>query len=214
MDITFISDTHGLHRKVKIEPCDILVHSGDFMGGNSLWEFEDFLRWLKDQPAKDKVLIAGNHDRCLEETNGFCRQRIQDIVPSATYLEDSGATINGLKFWGSPVTPRFYNWAFNRDRGPEINRHWDMIPSGIDIIVTHGPPFGILDLANDWANDHLGCEDLFHAVDRVEPKIHCFGHIHGSGGKSIVANNGTLFINAAIVDEDYKPVNKPIVITI
>jgi Icc-related predicted phosphoesterase len=126
------------------------------------------------------------------------------------YLCDSGINFEGVKIWGSPWTPTFLNWHFMKDRGLPIKEKWDLIPSDIDILVTHGPPHGILDKTEE--GKFAGCEELKKAVrERVKPKIHCFGHIHeeGGGGKSIEIDS-TTFVNASVVDARYRHVNKAV----
>jgi len=208
--LIFISDTHGQHEHLKIAPCDILVHAGDFSNDTGQKEMREFCNWLKNQPAKHKVLIAGNHDRQLEQWPGPAQLMIKELCPSCTYLQDSGATIMGIKFWGSPYTPEFFNWAFNCKRGGELKRHWDMIPDDTDVLVTHGPPQEILDKAP--GNLAVGCEELRKALDRVKPKVHAFGHIHRSYGKASLWHNDhemTELLNCSFVNEDYKPRNLP-----
>jgi len=123
-------------------------------------------------------------------------------------LNDSPFEYEGLKFWGSPISPTFFDWSFNRDRGPKIKRHWDMIPNDTDILITHGPPAGILD--RNRKNVNCGCDDLLEALARVNPKLHVFGHIHESYG--IHDSSSTKFVNAS---KGYNPVkNLPIVVDI
>ena len=119
------------------------------------------------------------------------------------YLDDSGCEIEGIRFWGSPITPEFCNWAFMREPR-DIGRHWDAIPDDTDVLITHGPPHGIL----DQCPDSVGCEQLLEAVKRVGPKVHAFGHIHE--GHGILEKDGTTFVNASIMDGRYRPVNAPI----
>ena len=131
------------------------------------------------------------------------------MVPEGVhYLNDSGLELEGLSFWGSPITPTFFNWAFNRDRGEPIRRHWDLIPEGVDILLTHGPPYGIRDL--NFQGILTGCEELNQKIWELRPKLHVFGHIHEAYGVTEV--EGTQFVNAAIVDLANKPVNQPVVI--
>ncbi len=123
-------------------------------------------------------------------------------------MNDSGIEIEGIKFWGSPVQPWFYNWAFNRQRGEEIKKHWNLIPDGTNVLITHGPPKGFFDMTTRGEN--CGCEDLFKAVERIRPQYHLFGHIHE--GYGIEMSDGIVFANASVLNEDYRLVNRPIVI--
>jgi Icc-related predicted phosphoesterase len=205
MTITAISDTHGLHRRIKNIPfADMLIHCGDVSKFGEEHQVLDFLNWFSNQPHPYKIFIAGNHDFFFEQEN---EKYIQKHIPSnVIYLNDSGCEIEGIKIYGSPITPEFYDWAFNRKRGKEIKKHWDKIPSDTNILITHGPPFGILD-ANK--NQHkTGCEDLLHAVEKIKPKYHIFGHIHEAYGMLQTMN--TTYINACTLDEHYRIKNSAI----
>lgn len=211
-NIVFISDTHGFHDHVRVPPCDILIHSGDFTNDIGKKSLRDFCVWFERQPAKHKILVAGNHDGALEKWPDLARALIKEYAPSAIYLEDSSCEIEGIKIWGSPWTPRFYDWAFNADRGEVIKKHWDLIPDDTDIVITHGPVYNILDIAGGPQREHTGCKDLYNAVQRIKPKFHTCGHIHHSyGTKQVTWDDGkkTTFINASICDEAYKPTRQP-----
>lgn len=166
-------------------------------------EIVDFNQWLGEQPHRFKVVIAGNHDLLFERQPGFARS----LLTNAIYLQDSGVELQGLQFWGSPVQPPFNNWAFNVERGEPIRRHWEMIPEGTDVLITHGPPMRILD-RTDQKSAHLGCEELLKVVEQRPPKLHVFGHIHGGYGR-LQAGNGTQFVNASVLNEEYSLVNAP-----
>lgn len=212
MKLVLISDTHGLHDKVKLPDGDVLVHSGDCMSsGTKSKELISFASWFKAQPHEYKILVAGNHDFFFEQQRRLCEDA---LGPKVTYLEDSGTVIgfgdNALRFWGSPVQPRFCDWAFNRDRGFAIDQHWRMIPEDTDVLITHGPPDGILDEVEGWGGGHVGCADLMSRVLKVKPKLHVFGHIHHSYGEKYF--NGTRFVNASQCNEQYRIVHEPIVV--
>ncbi|MEL6848269.1 MAG: metallophosphoesterase, partial [Bacteroidota bacterium] len=130
------------------------------------------------------------------------------IPDSCTYLEDESVEIGGLHIYGSPITPWFFDWAFNRQRGEEIKTYWDKIPANTDILITHGPPHHMLDLT--FRNVYAGCEELGKAVARIRPRLHLFGHIHEAYGQ--LSQNGTLYVNASVVDLSYQVVNPPVVI--
>ena len=143
MKIVAISDTHGLHTQVKVPDGDILIHTGDVSSQGKEFEIILFLNWFRDLPHKHKVFIAGNHDFYFERTPV---SDVNKIIPdNVIYLNDSGVTVEGIRIWGSPIQPWFYDWAFNRQRGAEIKKHWDLIPENTDILMTHGPAFGIHD---------------------------------------------------------------------
>lgn len=200
MRIVTISDTHSLHGSVAAVPDgDVLIHAGDLM--NSGWDWRDiasFNHWLSLLPHKYKIVIGGNHDWLFQRNLGESLK----LLPAAThYLQDSGVTIEGFKFWGSPWQPEFNNWAFNVPRG-QLHRYWDLIPNNTDVLITHGPPYGILDTIHIHSK-HLGCDELLTAVDRVKPQLHVFGHIHG--GRGVAENEHTKFVNASALTERYFP---------
>ena len=208
MKIIAISDTHGQHQNLAIPSGDILIHSGDVSGRGSRNEILSFLDWFSSQSHKYKIFIAGNHDFFFEKNSG---SEITIIIPPGiTYLNDSGITIEGINIWGSPITPWFYDWAFNRIRGNDIRKHWELIPTNTDILITHGPPFGILDRTAQGIN--VGSEDLLEFINKIRPKFHVFGHIHeGFGIREI---NNVTYINASVLDERYRLVNEPQIFTI
>ncbi|AWG21653.1 metallophosphoesterase [Flavobacterium faecale] len=206
MNITLISDTHFLHNQLHLQGGDMLIHAGDLCGHGTEGEVLAFLKWFGEQPYKHKIFIAGNHDWFFEKQD---KTYIDKIIPKKIhYLNDSGVEIEGLKIWGSPVQPTFLDWAFNRQKGAEINKHWKLIPEDTDILITHGPPFGILDRTN--SNYNAGCEMLLKKVDQIKPKLHVFGHIHE--GYGMVEKDKTIFVNASSVNLNYQLVNAPIIL--
>lgn len=210
--IVAISDTHNRHEWPDfpiIPDGDILIHAGDMTVSGTIPEIASFDNWLKTLPHKYKIVIAGNHDWLFMQEPGLAKE----LINHAIYLQDSECEIEGLKFWGSPWQPEFMNWAFNLPRGEKLARKWAMIPSDIDVLITHGPPEGIRDYLP--CGEAVGCADLRHQVlGRIEPKLHIFGHIHYAYGVSDYFNetSGTQFINASICDEAYRPTRQPIVI--
>lgn len=204
MRFVFISDTHMAHHEINIPDGDVLIHSGDATYTGSVKEVASFGNWFQSLPHKTKIFVAGNHDWLFERERSLAEGLMGDVI----CLQDSATQVGPFKIWGSPVQPWFCDWAFNRERGEDIKKHWDLIPPDTDILVTHGPPYNILDKCLDGSI--VGCMDLLQAINRVKPKIHAFGHIHPGFG---VANcNGTQFINASIMDDDYNPVNHAIVV--
>lgn len=200
MRLVLISDTHGLHdRLAPLPEGDILIHAGDFMNaGYDPSEAASFNHWLGQQPFEYRIVCAGNHDRLFENLPDVARS----LLSNAIYLEESGITIGGLSFWGSPYTPAFLHWAFMYPRGDRAKEHWDRIPDKLDVLITHGPPYGVLDQTTpDGA--HLGCEELLRAIEVKKPGIHVFGHIHGGAG--FFSDGTTHFVNAAYLNEAYKP---------
>lgn len=207
MEITFISDTHWLISDANdlLDLSDllpggpILVHAGDVSGRGTEREIRLFLKWFSSLPYTHKILISGNHDFLFEVAKPEEIKALLAEYPGITYLNDSGVTIEGIKFWGSPVTPFFHNWAFNRWPS-EIKPHWDMIPEDVDVLITHGPPFGILD-KTEYTKEHVGCPQLLEKIKKIKPKVHVFGHIHEARGSHI--ENDTIFINASAVTLRY-----------
>lgn len=205
MRVWHISDTHQYHDQLEIpDNIDLAIHSGDATNQRDPYrnepEMYKFLEWYSELEIPNKVFVAGNHDTSLErglikgdyiERMGIC------------YLFNDSVTIEGLKIWGSPHTPTFGNWAFMKPRNT-INRVWDTIPEDADIIVTHGPPKGFLDITNrrDHLQEQTGCSALTKKVMAIQPKLICFGHIHNtrdvynSGTKQVVGLD-TIFSNGA-----------------
>jgi Icc-related predicted phosphoesterase len=206
--IVCISDTHGQHTKLSVPDGDVLIHAGDFMAfGDTPREIVDFTHWLGKQRHRYKIVIAGNHDLIFERHPGGARE----LLGNAIYLENSATELAGLKIWGSPVQPEFNNWAFNVARGAAIRRYWKMIPENTDVLVTHGPPFGVLDKAHP-SSAHLGCKELAKAVEQIKPRLHVFGHIHG--GHGLASGKDTQFVNASVVNEEYRLVHEPQIVEI
>jgi len=201
--IVCISDTHSLHRDLSIPDGDILIHAGDLTRYGSFEDLYDFNKYLGSLPHSHKIVIAGNHDFCFESEPQTCAA----LLTNCTYLQDQAVTIHGIKFYGSPWQPWFYNWAFNLHRGAEIKEKWDLIPQDTDVLITHGPPYGRGD--KTFYNELVGCQDLLLAVKRIRPKLHVFGHIHEGAG--ISGTTHTTFINASSCNLQYKPVNPPVV---
>jgi len=202
--VVAISDTHSRHRRIRLPKGDILLHAGDISYKGRREELIDFLDWFKSQKFSYKIFIAGNHDFFLEQAK---QTEIEKLIPDGvTYLNDSGITIKGINIWGSPVTPWFHNWAFNRYRGNAINKHWELIPKDTHILMTHGPVYGFLDQVIN--EQHVGCQDLLRHVLTIKPKVHLFGHIHESYGS--IRRSGIHFINASLANEHYELTNPPV----
>ncbi len=205
MKFVAISDTHGQHQKLTLPDGDVLIHAGDISSRGLAVEVTQFLNWFAVQNFKYKIFIAGNHDFFFEQEP---ENLIDEIIPAGIiYLNDSEVIIEGIKIWGSPISPWFYNWAFNRHRGAAIQKHWNLIPHDTDVLITHGPAYNILDATVSGHN--AGCEDLLHTLNTIQPKIHLCGHIHEAYG--IAEKLGITFINASVLNEKYQMVNEPVV---
>jgi Icc-related predicted phosphoesterase len=211
MRLVMLSDTHSFHEQITVPEGDVLIHAGDLTMRGKLREFQDVAEWLDKLPHKHKLVIGGNHDWCLEAFMKEGREDVvQDILNSSFYLRDSSINIDGINFHGSPWTPEFCGWAFNLERGKELRDKWDMISPSTDVLITHGPPAGMMDYVwphGKYTRTKGGCDDLLDAVCNVQPRVHVFGHIHG--GYSHVYNGHTHFFNASIVNERYRVVNEP-----
>lgn len=204
-----VSDTHMY--KPKLPPGDIFCFAGDFSSRGQSHETFSFCNWMHtiSKDFKNLIIIPGNHDHFVENNVNLFKSR---LPRNAVCLIDEGVTREGISFWGSPFTPRFFNWAFMEDRGDPIKRHWDLIPENIDVLITHGPVYGILD--QNPAGKCCGCKELRDQVfNRIKPKYHLFGHIHLQGSRKIKIKD-TEFFNLSYVDEDYQPTNSVTVIDI
>lgn len=230
MIIDCISDLHGA--QPELEGGDLLIVAGDLTARDKPQQFSEFKDWLCKQPYKKSIILAGNHDGLIEK--GVCMGSKDNWESEATsYLQDSSTTFQGLKIYGSPWTLRFAGMnpdcmAFTKKAHYELKEYWDKIPDDVDILITHSPPYGMLDQCSDYRR--VGCK---HLADRVmnlkNLKLHVFGHIHEAYGqchkayetpgdaRNVVKKDytgsipiGHLSVNAAIMNEYYKPVNKPI----
>lgn len=199
MELICLSDTHGLHRELTVPEGDVLIHAGDFTSTGGVEEAVDFCRWMQGLPHPHKIVVAGNHDI-------FCQDSPRKAVDwmfsrhGIHYLQDSGITLNGMKFWGSPWQPWFHDWAFNFSRDPVKGKSqaletWEKIPTALDVLITHGPPYGVLDVGPSGSS--VGCPYLLDAVRLKKPKVHVFGHIHEGYGHE--SRGGTDFLNASMV---------------
>ena len=215
-----VSDTHNQvaslhnHRMFQDKEYDVLLHAGDLTFTGDITSMLRELESIASLPGiKHKIIIPGNHDFIFER-NEDAKNQFKKYFPELTILINETVTItdvNGDKFniYGSPVTPEFYNWAFNVRRGEEIKRYWDRIPSNTDILVTHGPPYGVLDQL-PTTYEYVGCHDLWDTIqDRLyNLKLHVFGHIHTGYGER--TKNNITFINASICNSNYVPTNDPV----
>lgn len=209
MKIVCLSDTHNRHAEIRVPDGDILIHAGDTTNRGTEREVENFLAWFSSLPHKHKIFVAGNHDWLYENNNH--RARFLTANFKIIYLQDSLVEIENLKIYGSPWQPRFFDWAFNLNRGAELAEKWKLIPDNTDVLITHGPPHGILDeVQRKFFVENTGCEELRKRVEVLCPKLHVFGHIHCGYGQT--ENFGVKFVNASNCNEQYEPVQPPVVI--
>jgi len=204
--LVLFSDTHhGGNFLFDLPEGDISIFAGDMCDWSKKERVFSFLDWYTKQPPKNKLWIAGNHDIPMENMNVV--QDAKQKYPNLIYLQDSFVTINGLKIWGSPFQVEYAGWAFGFPRdGKELEAKWAAIPSDTDIVVTHGPPYHILDRNQEgiYCGDKLLANRLF----QIKPSFWVGGHIHEAA--SIQDFNGTCFVNASMCDRRNNLVNKPI----
>ena len=213
MKIVCLSDTHNCNGQIEVPDGDLLIHAGDATIRGTEREVEEFLAWFGGLPHRHKIFVAGNHDWLYERENRRARRLTANF--GITYLQDSAIAIEGLKIYGSPWQPRFFDWAFNLSRGAEMAEKWRLIPDDIDILITHGPPHGILDeVPRKYRTENAGCEELRKRVEEISKfdklKLHIFGHIHCGYGQA--EKFGVKFVNASACDEQYEPTQPPIVV--
>jgi len=204
--LVLLADMHGFYKSVDIPDGDIAIFAGDLLLNGELPDLKDFNAFLGRLPHKHKIVIAGNHDFCIERYPEQSRNQLTN----AFYLQDQAVTLMGIKFYGSPWQPEFMNWAFNLPRGEALKQKWDLIPEDTEVLITHGPPYGFLDTTAE--GEHAGDQELAEAIKRVKPRVNVFGHIHESYGS--VESGGTTFINVCICDGMNRPVNSPVTLTL
>ncbi len=202
MRIVMIADTHGKHKEIGVPSGDMIIFAGDITSYGGRKNLKDFAKWANSLPHKYKIAIAGNHDFCFQNHP----EESAEILSPITYLKDSGIEIEGISIWGTPWTPTFGNWAFMKSE-EGLAEIFDKIPK-VDILVSHGPPFDIMDLS-EIGNENCGSKSLLKRVWEIKPKIHEFGHIHEGYGS--VLWDGVSFFNASVLNFRYGPVNKPYV---
>ena len=217
MKITFISDTHNKHKQITqdLPGGDLLIHAGDMSSMGYKHEIQQFCKWLDSLTNYTSVVfIAGNHDFGFEKRP----EETMEIVNSykwITYLQDNilhfvSENSEIAKIYGSPWQPEFHNWAFNLPKnGWELEQKWNAIPEDTDIVITHGPAFGYLDIVKGQY-ENLGCQLLTNRIKTIKPKIHVCGHIHT--GRGYVFDGDTHFFNASVLDEQYQYTQKPLTV--
>ena len=209
-----ISDTHSKHNLIPkewLEPADIIIHAGDISNVGSFLDIEHFCMWFSSlDQYKHKIFIAGNHDWSFQTSPDHTAD-ILSRFPNITYLQDSSVTVEGLKIYGSPWQPEFCDWAFNLPRnGEQLEEKWNAIDVDTDILITHGPAWGMLDIIP--GNLRVGCEILTEKIKNSKIKTLICGHIHHSYGEMM--RDWVHYINAATLNERYEVQNPPIIFEI
>jgi len=204
MKITCLSDIHDNRINFNIGECDILIFAGDATCHREPidQDYINFNTWFSGFNAKHKILIAGNHDVLYEKHKLIAKSFLsKDLI----YLENDWVEIEGIKIAGSPYSLKWNNWAFNTDE-ETLAYYYSLLQEDIDILVTHGPPKGILSTYR--GNNEVGSESLLNYVNNSKVRYHIFGHAHQCYGFEVV--NDKAFINCAITDNQNIPINKPI----
>lgn len=202
MNITIISDTHSQHAELGRLSGEVLIHCGDMLNmfDQSHDDFDAVDQWFGQQDFDLILCTGGNHDFELQKRSLY----VDNPFRNAIYLEGRSHEYQGIKFFGAPWVPDLYGQAFYMDYG-DLEEKWSHIPGDVDVLITHTPPAGVLDVSSRGLE--LGCPHLTAAIERAQPRLHCFGHVHASSG--IASQNGTTFINAAIVNSHYEVTRSP-----
>lgn len=230
MKIVAISDTHTKHGLIQIPECDVLVHAGDFSFRGKFMEVREFVWWLKEQPAKHKIVIAGNHEETFDNSklggkfNAACRDMLaKNLDEGIHYLENSSITIDGIKFYGTPWTPWFYDWGFNGLEGPDapfrygtypnLEDVYGEIPEDTNILICHGPPYGYVDQATDERAGSVEMRKLLESMKLHQLRLYLCGHIHEARGHEVAFGN-THICNVSSLGRDYATAKPPVVIDV
>jgi Icc-related predicted phosphoesterase len=202
MNAIFISDTYGQHESILLPQGNIIIHAGNFTKTGTELEAKDFLQWFSQLPYEHKIFIAGTHDHFFERDPERARQAVPSNV---IYLEDSGVVIGGFKIWGSPYNLYNHGSAFSCTEA-EIGAHWDRIPFNVDMVISHSPAYGLLDI--NGSGEHEGCKVLLRRLVRVEPRYVVCGHAVDGHGHEYY--DGIHFINAAMGNQEFQLSHKPV----
>lgn len=233
MKFVILSDTHCQHGKIdNIPNGDFLIHAGDFTSMGRPNEIHNFMKWFVNNPHKHKILIPGNHEltlcprkrnyvlhKAVTSKNSWKMKRLfRDFIDAKSivnlfsndvhFLDNTGVTLEGVNFYGSPICNGddyvMENWGFYRDTDKELIEEWNKIPFNTDVLITHVPPYGVLDAG-------YGCKHLLSRVNKIHPYLHIFGHIHSHGCLTLTTDK-TVFVNGAMLDDDYSIKNRKIMV--
>lgn len=218
MKVMHISDTHTKHvyltELIENSNVDLLIHSGDASNNKvpaiNANELHDFLDWYDSLDCiPNKIYVPGNHDTSLEA--GLINK---ELYSNIIFLINESVNVDGVNIYGSPITPTFgHNWAYNLARHKTFSA-WERIPENTDILVTHGPPKGVLDTTSHFNLEAVGCKNLLNKVRKIQPKYHLFGHLHDEPdnlnyGMRTISGIDTVFMNSSIVNLRHEVVNSP-----
>lgn len=208
MLIHAISDLHGF--LPTIPKGDVLLIAGDIVPmdchsvrAGAAWLDTTFRKWLESLPVERVIATWGNHDFVAENRR---KDWVPPDLPWSVLVDRSmriyvEGTDEYLNVYGAPWQAT-RGWAFAMPE-EELEEKWKLIPSGLDVLLTHGPSYMVLDRA---MGTRFGSKSLLQAVDYKQPRVHIHGHIHESHGDVVIGT--THVYNVALVDEDYRPVNK------
>ena len=212
MKLVILSDNHAEYN-FDVPDGDILIHAGDFSFTGSFTEICDFIELMNKQPHKYKLWIPGNHEIGLQ--NHSHTIEVIDKETEALCIHNKEHEIDGIKFFGSAFTPEVRNWAFMYNK-EQAKKYWENAPDEVDVLITHGPPYGYLDMSDEGEN--LGCKSLLKYIEKIQPKVHAWGHIHEAYGTWFVAwentKKTTHMFNASVVNRKYYMSNKSTVVEI
>ena len=205
MKIITISDTHGQEKYLDLPAGDMIIFSGDCQTNNA--SVNNFLNWMSSLDYKYKIIIAGNHDAVFE-TLGYEKSYQLCKEKGIVYLQDTSIVINGIKIHGSPWTPNFYNWSFMED-DEDLMKYWKLIPLDTDILITHGPQYGVCDkvLYPFGRDPNVGSKTLSIAIQKLSKlSYHIFGHIHEEYG---IFDGEYISLNSSSISFNSRNLNKP-----
>lgn len=213
LKIIAISDTHNRHDKIVIPECDILICAGDFTGQGRPSEVKSFAKWLENQTARYKLVTCGNHElEMFHQLPYGSKLWFTENCPSGTLLINQSITIENIKFYFSPTTPFFHNWAWN-EFSEGLERAWSLIPDDTQFLVTHGQPYGINDIVEGQPGKHLGCAFLRDRIKELKGlRTYVGGHLHT--GSRHTHQDGVDYYNVSILDEEYQVANPVTIIDI
>lgn len=217
--LVIISDTHNLHNDISLPNGDVLIHCGDITRAGTTKELKFFADWLKSVPHSEVIIVPGNHDGVFQEQEDEARQILNNSRNNVHVLIDQPVECFGHKFYGSPWTPEFFDWWFMKKRGEELKEVWHKIPKDTEVLITHGPPCGILDVVvrGYGLYENVGCVDLANAISNLDKlKLSLFGHIHSQYGmiNKFYDDRIVGFVNAALVNDRYTLTRNPVVLDI
>ncbi len=211
MIIDCVSDLHGKYPE--LEGGDLLIIAGDCTATDYARQWVIFFDWLKKQKYSKKILVAGNHDGFLSQCASTKEALLLGVYEDEgfEYLQDSGTEFEGLKIWGTPWTPWFMgvhpSCKHFMMSEAVLDNNFMYIPDDTDILISHGPPFGVLD--KNIFKKHCGSYALSEKISKdLHLKYHIFGHIHEGYGEMLEGTH--VSINCSIMDENYYPTNKPV----